>query len=61
MEARNVEKSKLLYDTIDSSSFYLNKVERRLALADERPVLPRRRIAQRRFPGRRESARDCCN
>jgi phosphoserine aminotransferase len=28
IEARNVEKSKLLYDTIDASSFYLNKVER---------------------------------
>jgi phosphoserine aminotransferase len=28
MEARNLEKSKLLYDTIDSSSFYQNKVER---------------------------------
>jgi phosphoserine aminotransferase len=28
MEARNVEKAKLLYDTIDSSDFYLNKVER---------------------------------
>jgi phosphoserine aminotransferase len=28
MEARNLEKSKLLYDTIDASSFYLNKVER---------------------------------
>ncbi|MEM5456721.1 MULTISPECIES: 3-phosphoserine/phosphohydroxythreonine transaminase [Paraburkholderia] len=28
MEARNLEKSKLLYDAIDSSSFYLNKVER---------------------------------
>ncbi|EIN03165.1 3-phosphoserine/phosphohydroxythreonine aminotransferase [Paraburkholderia hospita] len=28
IEARNVEKAKLLYDTIDSSSFYLNKVER---------------------------------
>lgn len=27
MEARNIEKSKLLYDTIDASSFYLNKVE----------------------------------
>ncbi len=28
MEARNLEKSKLLYDTIDASSFYVNKVER---------------------------------
>jgi phosphoserine aminotransferase len=28
MEARNIEKSKLLYDAIDASSFYLNKVER---------------------------------
>jgi phosphoserine aminotransferase len=28
MEARNLEKSKLLYDAIDSSGFYLNKVER---------------------------------
>jgi phosphoserine aminotransferase len=28
MEARNLEKSKLLYDAIDSSSFYRNKVER---------------------------------
>ncbi|SDQ76152.1 phosphoserine aminotransferase apoenzyme [Paraburkholderia fungorum] len=28
MEALNIEKSKLLYDVIDSSSFYLNKVER---------------------------------
>jgi len=28
MEARNLEKSKLLYDTIDASRFYLNKVER---------------------------------
>jgi phosphoserine aminotransferase len=28
MEARNVEKAKLLYDTIDQSAFYLNKVER---------------------------------
>jgi phosphoserine aminotransferase len=28
IEARNLEKSKLLYDAIDSSSFYLNKVER---------------------------------
>jgi phosphoserine aminotransferase len=28
MEARNIEKSTLLYDTIDASSFYLNKVER---------------------------------
>ncbi|WDD93371.1 3-phosphoserine/phosphohydroxythreonine transaminase [Burkholderia sp. FERM BP-3421] len=27
IEARNLEKSKLLYDTIDASSFYLNKVE----------------------------------
>ncbi|WP_269506708.1 3-phosphoserine/phosphohydroxythreonine transaminase [Burkholderia sp. IMCC1007] len=27
MEARNTEKAKLLYDTIDASSFYLNKVE----------------------------------
>jgi phosphoserine aminotransferase len=26
MEAGNIEKSKLLYDTIDSSSFYVNKV-----------------------------------
>ncbi|WP_201695545.1 3-phosphoserine/phosphohydroxythreonine transaminase [Paraburkholderia hiiakae] len=29
IEARNVEKAKLLYDTIDASSFYNNKVERR--------------------------------
>jgi phosphoserine aminotransferase len=28
MEARNIEKSKLLYDAIDASSFYLNKIER---------------------------------
>jgi phosphoserine aminotransferase len=28
MEARNVEKARLLYDTIDSSDLYLNKVER---------------------------------
>jgi phosphoserine aminotransferase len=28
IEARNVEKAKLLYDAIDASSFYLNKVER---------------------------------
>jgi phosphoserine aminotransferase len=28
MEARSIEKSTLLYDTIDASSFYLNKVER---------------------------------
>jgi phosphoserine aminotransferase len=28
MEARNLEKSTLLYDAIDASSFYLNKVER---------------------------------
>jgi phosphoserine aminotransferase len=28
IEARNLEKSKLLYETIDASSFYLNKVER---------------------------------
>ncbi|WP_153099688.1 3-phosphoserine/phosphohydroxythreonine transaminase [Paraburkholderia hayleyella] len=28
IEARNVAKAKLLYDTIDASSFYLNKVER---------------------------------
>jgi phosphoserine aminotransferase len=28
MEARNVEKATLLYDTIDSSDLYLNKVER---------------------------------
>ncbi|HEY1609654.1 MAG TPA: 3-phosphoserine/phosphohydroxythreonine transaminase [Paraburkholderia sp.] len=28
MEARNIEKAKLLYDTIDSSSFYVNKVEK---------------------------------
>jgi phosphoserine aminotransferase len=28
MEARNVEKAKLLYDTIDASRFYLGKVER---------------------------------
>jgi phosphoserine aminotransferase len=28
IEARNLEKSKLLYDTIDASGFYLNKVER---------------------------------
>ncbi|AFQ48885.1 3-phosphoserine/phosphohydroxythreonine transaminase [Burkholderia cepacia] len=27
IEARNIEKAKLLYDTIDASSFYLNKVE----------------------------------
>ncbi|KVE09342.1 3-phosphoserine/phosphohydroxythreonine transaminase [Burkholderia anthina] len=27
IEARNTEKAKLLYDTIDASSFYLNKVE----------------------------------
>ncbi|MGU7842154.1 3-phosphoserine/phosphohydroxythreonine transaminase [Burkholderia sp. AW33-5] len=27
IEARNFEKAKLLYDTIDASSFYLNKVE----------------------------------
>jgi phosphoserine aminotransferase len=27
MEARNIEKAKLLYDFIDSSDFYLNKVE----------------------------------
>ena len=27
IEARNIEKSKLLYDTIDASGFYLNKVE----------------------------------
>lgn len=29
MEARNIEKAGLLYDTIDASSFYINKVERR--------------------------------
>jgi len=29
MEAHNIEKSKLLYDTIDASGFYINKVERR--------------------------------
>jgi phosphoserine aminotransferase len=28
IEARNAEKAKLLYDTIDSSDFYVNKVER---------------------------------
>jgi phosphoserine aminotransferase len=28
IEARNIEKAKLLYDTIDASSFYNNKVER---------------------------------
>jgi phosphoserine aminotransferase len=28
IEARNIEKAKLLYETIDASSFYLNKVER---------------------------------
>jgi phosphoserine aminotransferase len=28
IEARNIEKAKLLYDTIDSSSFYVNKVEK---------------------------------
>jgi phosphoserine aminotransferase len=28
MDARNVEKARLLYDTIDSSDLYLNKVER---------------------------------
>jgi phosphoserine aminotransferase len=28
MEARSVEKSSLLYDTIDASSFYVNRVER---------------------------------
>jgi len=28
MEARNIEKAKLLYDTIDSSGFYINKVEK---------------------------------
>lgn len=28
MEARNIEKAKLLYDVIDSSGFYINKVER---------------------------------
>src|SRR6202000_2641080 len=28
MEARNLEKATLLYDTIDSSDFYLNTVER---------------------------------
>ena len=27
IEARNIEKAKLLYDTIDASGFYLNKVE----------------------------------
>ncbi len=27
IEVRNIEKAKLLYDTIDASSFYLNKVE----------------------------------
>jgi phosphoserine aminotransferase len=29
IEARNIEKAGLLYDTIDASSFYINKVERR--------------------------------
>jgi phosphoserine aminotransferase len=29
IERRNVEKAKLLYDTIDSSSLYINRVERR--------------------------------
>jgi phosphoserine aminotransferase len=29
IEARNAEKAKLLYETIDASSFYINKVERR--------------------------------
>ncbi|HEV3105059.1 MAG TPA: 3-phosphoserine/phosphohydroxythreonine transaminase [Trinickia sp.] len=28
IEARNIEKSKLLYDAIDESDFYINKVER---------------------------------
>lgn len=28
IEARNIEKSKLLYDAIDASGFYLNKVEK---------------------------------
>jgi phosphoserine aminotransferase len=28
MEARNIEKAKLLYDTIDASSFYVNRVEK---------------------------------
>ena len=28
MEARNLAKAKLLYDTIDASSFYINKVEK---------------------------------
>ncbi|WP_153074837.1 3-phosphoserine/phosphohydroxythreonine transaminase [Paraburkholderia bonniea] len=28
IEARNIEKAKLLYDTIDASNFYLNNVER---------------------------------
>lgn len=28
IEARNIEKAKLLYDTIDASGFYTNKVER---------------------------------
>ena len=26
IEARNIEKSKLLYDAIDSSSFYINRI-----------------------------------
>jgi phosphoserine aminotransferase len=29
IEARNIEKAQLLYDTIDTSGFYINKVERR--------------------------------
>ncbi len=57
MEARNIEKSKLLYDAIDASSFYLNKIERASRSRMNVPFFLADEVAQRRFPGRRESAR----
>ena len=57
IEARNVEKAKLLYDTIDSSNFYVNKVERQSRSRMNVPFFLADESRNDRFPGRRESAR----
>ena len=57
MEARNIAKAELLYDAIDSSSLYLNRVAKDCRSRMNVPFFLRDESAQRRLPGRRQASR----
>jgi phosphoserine aminotransferase len=57
IERKNVEKSQLLYDTIDASGFYRSPVRKQDRSRMNVPFRPRRRGARRRVPEGRRGAR----